>query len=459
MSAGITDEAKDALFAVGARSAADIAIVAMDLEGRVLAMNAGAEQLLRYRESDLIGHTADVIFTPEDLAANAATDERADALATGRTEDERWHVRADGTRFWASGVMTTLPDGTGLMKFMRDLTERRRVEERLRSSEERFRILATNIPQLVFSSLGDGSRTWGSPQWVIFTGLSDHDSRGYGWLEAIHPEDRAHTRQAWDTAVQTGRYEVEHRVRRTRDSVYRWHQTVALPLAALEGEPQEWVGASTDIHQLRGLQESQHVLLSELQHRTRNLLTIVQTIVRRSARSAASLQEFIVELEHRLRALSRAESLTPYASKGVVGIRDLVDTELAAHLPRDQPSKVKVEGAPISIPRAAAQPVSLALHELATNAVKHGALHQPQAHLNISWREVDIDDERRLELIWRESLVNMAAASGERRYGYGSELIAKALPYQLGTATELAFLEDGIRCVIQVPLASREASE
>jgi PAS domain S-box-containing protein len=450
---GRAAEDRSALLAKAADAAVDLAILALDDNGHVLALNSGAQQLTGYSEHDLAGLNSDVLFTPEDLAADAAEQERQMARTQGRAEDERWHMRKDGSRFWGSGVLTAMPNGAGFVKFMRDLTQRRLTEEQLRISEERFRVLATNIPPLVFTSLSDGKRTWGSPQWVIYTGLSDGDSKEFGWLDAVHPDDRELTVEGWRAAAQKGVYEVEHRIRRVQDGEFRWHQTRAMPLPVGNELSSEWVGASTDIHQLRGLKESQQVLLSELQHRTRNLLAVVQTIVRRSARSARSLDDFTVELDRRLSALSRAESLMPRSQAGVVNIRAIIDTELAAHLPSNQPAKVRLNGPAVNIARSSAQPVSLALHELATNAVKYGALAQDSGQLEISWRVLNGGEEKRVVLEWRERGVKMADPQAPRRRGYGTELIERALPYQLSAKTELEYLPDGVRCQVEVPIA------
>ena len=87
----------------------------------------------------------------------------------------------------------------------------------LRFREELFRVLATNIPQLVFRSKRDGARTWASPQWVAYTGISAADSLGFGWLKGIHPDDRPPTPRAWADAEAQGTYSVEHRTRRASD--------------------------------------------------------------------------------------------------------------------------------------------------------------------------------------------------------------------------------------------------
>jgi PAS domain S-box-containing protein len=317
----------------------------------------------------------------------------------------------------------------------------------LHENEERFRLLATHIPQLVFRSRPNGDRTWGSPQWIEFTGMGLDESLEHGWIDAVHPDDRDATLAGWEEAQRTGQYSVEHRIRRSRDGQYRWHQTRALPIGALDAE---WVGTSTDIHDLRGFQDRQQVLLAELQHRTRNLLAVVQSIAAQTLRKSESLQDFAAEFESRLRALGRVQSLLARASHQDISLSELIKAELTAHGDGAvTPDKVRIEGPHVAMPATSAQALGLALHELATNAVKYGALAQPQGKLRIVSRVVP-GDTSLLVLDWTESGVSMPAE--RKRRGYGTELIERALPYQLGAKTKLDFGDDGVRCQIAVPL-------
>src|SRR5712672_4469166 len=129
----------------------------------------------------MIGASADIIFTPEDRANQAPERETARASLDGSALDERWHQRKDGARFWASGLLVRLRDADkGFVKICRDRTEQHEAGRRLRENEERFRLLATSIPQLVFLTRPDGDRTWPSPQWIAFTGVGFDASLGVG---------------------------------------------------------------------------------------------------------------------------------------------------------------------------------------------------------------------------------------------------------------------------------------
>jgi PAS domain S-box-containing protein len=436
-------------------SATDYAMFSIDPKGLVTSWNSGAERVLRYAQGEIMGRSADVIFTDEDQAAGIPEEERRQATAKGRAEDERWTMRKDGSRFWASGLLMPLVDRSqGFIKILRDRTERHQAAERLRESEARFRLLATSIPQLVFRTRDDGSRTWGSPQWISFTGLGLESSLGFGWLDVIHPEDRASTRAAWGEARNAGAYYVEHRVRRAGDGEYRWHQTRARPVEGA-GPASDWVGTMTDIHDLRTAQARQQVLMAELQHRTRNLLAVVQAIAYQTRRNSRSLDDFGAEFESRLGALSRVQSLLARVDHQGVDLHELVGAELLAHGDGSVEGKSRVSGPPIMLSAASAQVLALALHELATNAVKYGALAHPSGELEVQWREAHDDGKHELILRWTESSVAIPQGEGARRKGYGSELIERALPYQLGAKTRLEFAPDGVRCTIILPLKER----
>jgi PAS domain S-box-containing protein len=449
---------KAELFELIVESSTDFAIYTVDANGMATSWNVGAERLFGYSESEILGTSADVVFLAEDREKGAPEQERQLALRNGRGADERWHQRKDGSRFWASGLLMPLKERTGFVKITRDRTEQYQANQQLLVNEERFRLLATSIPQLVFQTRHDGFRTWGSPQWIDFTGLSLDESVGFGWLDAIHPDDRAATQKAWEGARQTGEYYAEHRIRRRSDQQYRWHQTRAQPINGLSPTNNDWVGTMTDIHQLRGLQDRQGVLVAELQHRTRNLLAVVQSVASQTARKSVSLPAFQTEFESRLRALSRVQGLISRVDYQDVDLQTLIDMELSAHTGDAQQSdKVVVRGPPAALPASAAQVLALAVHELATNAVKYGALVQPTGRLTVTWEITKERGEPKAALQWRESGVPLGEGRPNRK-GYGSELIENALPYQLEAETDLAYGPDGVICSIVVPVRLSEGN-
>ncbi|PZN95103.1 MAG: histidine kinase [Alphaproteobacteria bacterium] len=454
---GSSDNGHANLFEVIVESATDFAIFTTDVNGDVTSWNIGATRLLGYAEPDILGHSADIIFTPEDRAADVPADERMRARRDGRAADDRWHQRQDGSQFWASGLLMPLANAAdGFVKIARDRTENFEAVERLRENEERFRLLATSIPQLVFRTRPDGDRTWGSPQWVDFTGLDLEHSLGSGWMDAVHPEDRQMTRTGWEAARASGEYHVEHRIRRATDGAYRWHQTRARPVDPTKPETFDWVGTMTDIDNLRSLKDRQQVMMAELQHRTRNLLAVVQSIATQTIRTSPSVEDFGREFSGRLRSLSRVQSVLVSADHGDIDLRALVTAEIEAHAEHGVGAgKISIDGPAVALPAISAQAFGLALHELATNAVKYGAIAQPAGRLAVTW-QVETADPPRVVLHWHESGVEMPPADAATRRGYGTELIERALPYQLRAETRLEFRPDGVFCAIAVPLATAE---
>jgi PAS domain S-box-containing protein len=141
------------LFRLIAENVRDFAVFAADLDGRVVSWNPGVGSLLGYSEDEWVGEHAAIIFTPEDRELGAHLMEMETALREGRAEDKRWHLRKDGSRFWADGLLMLLRDGAGrpkgFAKILRDNTEAKLTEERLRESEERFQLLVELSPDAI----------------------------------------------------------------------------------------------------------------------------------------------------------------------------------------------------------------------------------------------------------------------------------------------------------------------
>ncbi len=144
-------------FRLYASNVRDYALMQLDPDGRIVSWNTGAERVLGYSESEILGQFSAVLFTPEDVAKGEPEKEIERARSTGRSMDDRWHLRKDGTRFWASGILTSMADEKGRLrgfaKVMRDDTERRRADEQLRSSLNEKEALLQEIHHRVKNNL------------------------------------------------------------------------------------------------------------------------------------------------------------------------------------------------------------------------------------------------------------------------------------------------------------------
>lgn len=353
----------------------------------------------------------------------------------------------------------------GLQQANEELEERVRSRTReltvlntdLRHSELRMSTLIDGMPQLVWRSGDHGRWTWCSLQWTEFTGQTLTTAQNLGWLDALHPDDRAVALAAWDEAKTVGNLSFEARIFHAARGKYRHFQIRAMPVRTPEGAVLEWLGTCTDVHDITRLREQQNVLVDELQHRTRNLMAVVHAVTIRTIKGSQTLEDFRRCIDDRMSALSRVQSLLSSRGSQRIAFDTLLKAELSAHVDLDagiSRCKISLSG-PSDVPlqTSLVQTFALALHELATNAVKYGALSVPSGVLTVAWRTIQSDAGKRNLLVdWHEHGVPDVPVSGAapRGGGYGRELIERALPYQLGAKTSYGFTSDGVRCTIEV---------
>lgn len=327
-------------------------------------------------------------------------------------------------------------------------------EGRQDGGDERLKFLLENLPQLVWRARGAGMWTWSGPQWTAFTGLSPEDSVGTGWLAAVHPEDRAMVEEAWRRAPEAGVLSVEHRLREGATGAYRWFQTRATAISDEDGGEPEWFGASTDVDDLRRLQEHQKLLMGELQHRVRNMLSIVRSIARRTGETAETVGDFASHFEGRLNAFARTQAHLTRDPAGGIDLEYLVAEELTACAAREG-GRVRIGGPRVNLRYKAAESLTLAVHELATNSVKYGALAGGgDGTVSVTW---SIDRSKApplLDIVWKETGVAPDPARPVRD-GFGTELLTRTLPYELDAQVSFEVGPHGVVCRIAVPLGRR----
>ncbi|CAO4165596.1 Blue-light-activated histidine kinase [Methylorubrum populi] len=326
----------------------------------------------------------------------------------------------------------------------------------LRESEDRFRALASLIPVLLWRSDADGQHNSANEPWLAYTGQTHVQSQGSGWLRAIHPDDRAQVREAFETGREKRHLiEVQLRIRRS-DGAYRWFLVRQAPIRDEAGQLTHWIGAAMDIHDLRELQERQAVLVAELQHRTRNLLGVVRSIAHQTMVQTGPTTRFREQFSDRLAALSRVQGLLSRSEQEPITLHTLIQTELDALGTGNFMDRITLGGPPVRLRKASVQTLALALHELATNARQHGALSTEHGRLFVTWRaEAGAGDEERLLLEWVEDGIGrQPGAQGTAPYGYGRELIERAMPYVLDARTRYELGETRLLCSIDMPLGN-----
>lgn len=428
-----------------------IATVFLDNDLRVKSFTPAITDLFPLIDSD---HGRPIDHVAARIAYDDLGDDVRRVLRTLGTIERDIRNPQTGSRYLARVLPYRSIDNVieGVVLTLMDVTPVVRAEERLRESEARLRTVVEGIPQLVWRSGDRGQWTWSSPQWTHFTGQPAAAAAGLGWLEQVHPNDRPRVLEAWDSADRTGALELEHRLWRTADQDYRIVHTRGLPVRGENGETAEWLGTSTDVHELLQLQQKQKILLAELQHRVRNSMAVIRSIVRRSAESSESLEDYSNHLEGRIDALARVQSVLTRASDAAVDLQNLILDEVSSQGARDG-FDVTIDGPDVSLRGKAAEDFSLIIHELATNSVKYGVLGSGNGSIAISWQIDGNGGQRHLTVRWAEKVPGLKLVGKPKRAGFGTELIERLVPHELDGNGTIEFLPEGVVGTLTVPLS------
>ena len=220
-------------------------------------------------------------------------------------------------------------------------------------------------------------------------------------------------------------------------------------LTDADGRPARFISATLEVGQRKRAEEQAELLLGELDHRVKNILTIVSSIVVQTLKTNPSPEAFAATIEGRIMAIARAHSLlTDRGTTGGGTLRDIIDTELEPYRRRD----LLVEGPELVLTPEAGLSIAMAIHELASNAAKYGSLSEPKGRLAISWT-VTGRPERRLRLSWVESGGPRIAGPPTQR-GFGTTLIERSMAYEWDAQVERSFAESGVACIIDLPFTT-----
>lgn len=185
--------------------------------------------------------------------------------------------------------------------------------------------------------------------------------------------------------------------------------------------------------------------LHEAHHRVKNILAIVRSLSRRTLETATSLDDYAAHFDGRLSALARVDGMIARRADGGVDVEELVREEFLQQAADDE-GRIGVAGPHVLLHGKTAEALGLAIHELAVNAVKFGALSMPRGRVRVDWAT----DAGVFALHWLEEGVPLVATN-PLRAGFGRQLIEEGLPYQIGATTQFSLQPGGLRCSIQIP--------
>lgn len=313
----------------------------------------------------------------------------------------------------------------------------------LRSSEAQFRTLAETVPDLLFVTDRRGAVTYVNPAFASYAGLPAGRLLDDGWQALLAEEERAPVLAQWTRSLRAQTpHMAEFRLRR-HDGAWRSFLCRAVPQRDERGKVAGWVGTCTDIQHVRDSRERLQVLLREVDHRAKNALAVVQSILRLTP--ANDPAAYARAVEGRIAAMASAHSLLSASQWSGARLEDLIARELA---PFRGAVTLEPPPAALAVEPESTQAVAMVLHELATNAAKHGALSTPGGRVRIGWTM--LDGPARLSLNWEEEggppLDRPPAQSG-----FGTLLMRQIVETQLRGGLSFRWDAGGLRCAIELP--------
>jgi len=279
-------------------------------------------------------------------------------------------------------------------------------------------------------------------------GLTAQDMLGHTDDSVIPAANRAAILAAKRDVLTNGQpRDAEYRIE--SNGHVRWYDFHLEALRDAEGVIIGLTGAAVDITERKESEAHLRLLMRELTHRSKNLLAVIQAMARQTAKHTGNVQRFLARFGERLQALSRSHDLLVQDGWHGASLDDLVRSQLGHYLDRKN-SQVSVEGGgEVQLKPEAAQSLGLALHELATNAAKYGALSRVRGRVHVTWKRLPPEQGGAIELRWIESKGPKVPAP--KRRGFGSMVIEHNLMRAIEAKVDLAFDPDGLKCRIVVP--------
>jgi PAS domain S-box-containing protein len=422
--------------------------------GRFLRVNAAMCKYLGYSEEELLARTVYDITNPDDGDVGRELSQRLDAGESAVFDVEKRYIRKDGKEVWARTTVNVIRDEFGRplrhTAVIQDLTARKQAEQDLYASKARLQ-LALDAAQLGWWEY--------DPVRGVFSGdtrarevcdYAENELTIEEFLKRVHRDDMerfAAIREAALDPVDPKPYVNEYRIVR-RDGKVRWVESRGLAYFECAGPERRlvsFVGTVQDITERKEREEREHLLMREINHRAKNMLSVVDAIAHQTA--TRNPEDFIERFSERIQALSANQDLLVRNEWNGVEIADLVHTQLA-HFADLIGARIATHGPKLHLNPASAQAIGLALHELATNAGKYGALSTDRGRVDVSWGTVG----NIFTMSWTERDGPLVCKPKQR--GFGTIVIEAMAEYSVDGAVDLHYAPSGVTWRLTCPIMS-----
>jgi len=425
-----------------------IATIFLDGSLRIKTFTPGMTDLFHLRDSDRGRPITEIVtrLNYDDLRREVGK-----VLRTLSVIEHEVQIAEDGTSF----IMRIRPYRTvdnvidGVVITFVDITERKRYEE----DRARLAAIVDSSQDAIIGHAFDGLITsWNAGAERIF-GFTADEAIGKP-LAILMPQDQADDMPQVLERLKRGE-RVEHfeinRVRKDGKLI-----DVSLTISPINAGSGRMTGASTiarEFTERKLAEDHKSLLIAELNHRVKNTLMIVMSLISQTVKATQSPQAFAEVIEGRIQALSRVHQLLTQNNWDRAELRDVVMGELAPYRTESEKNITVGGKEDVVLTQKATLTLAMALHELATNAAKYGALSTPMGRLDVNWAVTNTGEEPRLSIEWIET--GGPRVKPPARRGFGSQLIERTVAYDLHASVTRDFLEEGVRCRIEFPLTGK----
>jgi PAS domain S-box-containing protein len=361
--------------------------------------------------------------------------------------------RPDGTRIPIVPYPTPLRDGAGtivgVLNMTVDISERKKAERALAERNTQF-ALAGKAALVGSYAYDAGTNVMQVDEgYAALHGLTDGttETARSAWQARAHPQDLARVEEIRRQAFteRWSEYDIEYRILRAEGDV-RWIESRSFIAYSPDLRPCRVVGVNIDITERKRAEEHQRVLVAELDHRVKNVLATVSAVAAQTLDASSSMDHFVAAFDGRLKSMAKThELLSEHRWRGIP-LAELLRRELA---PYAGANNTEIAGPEVILSADAGQVVGMVLHELVTNAAKHGALSTREGKVSVKWhRQLNGDARAGVVIEWQETGSSAKAAS---KTGYGMSVICELIPHELAGKANHVLRPEGARCQLEIP--------
>src|SRR5215210_1142151 len=450
-----------------------VATCICDLDGRIVQYNERAAEIwgMKPRPGDTHAEfTAACKFFAID-GSPLAQSKLSEVLESGRpVRDEEVLVeRADGSRVAVLINIDPLRDSRGHMvgavNCFQDISDSKRIyaaldqsQRVLREQEQRLAATYEHAAIGIVEVDANGTFLRVNEAICVITGMSKDELVGWSLSGRTHPDHRIEDEELFrrQVAGELGMYSIEKRFVR-KDGRVIWIAVRSSSVRDADNNFLYGVRVVQDITEHKAAEERQKILIDELNHRVKNTLATVQSLAAQTAHGAPSQKAFQQAFEGRLIALGKAHDQLTLRHWENADLRDILSAVTAPYGTHSE-DQITLVGEGVTVPPRAALTLAMAFHELATNAVKYGALSVPTGKVEIRWDATlgQLGTPSRLQIGWHEQGGPPVHAPARR--GFGTKFIESSISFELGGTAQMSFDRLGVRCIVDMPVET-ELSE